>query len=357
MGTRQWLSVGTPQMDSTVPLVSVVVPTYRRPELLDRCLRALLAQEIPASDVELIVADDAECQATRGQVAAWAARARKRGIRLRYIPVVGTHGPAAARNTGWRTARGGIVAFTDDDCIPAPDWLCAGLAAFGPRICNNSNDEMSATGEDRVDGVSGRIIVPLPEAPSDYQKDTAWLAYAEFVTANCFYRRDALAAVGGFDERFALAWREDSDLHFTLMKQGARLITGHDAVVIHPARPAPWGISIHQQRKSMYNALLYKKHPTLYRTYIQSAPPWRYYGTVGTFAGLMLGLLTRRRPLARISVMLWLVLTLEFCMRRLRGTSKAPTHVAEMAVTSLLIPPLAVFWRLRGALKFRVWFL
>jgi len=49
--------------------------------------------------------------------------------------------------------------------------------------------------------------------------------------------------------------------------------------------------------------------------------------------------------------------TARFCARRLRGTSHAPRHVAEMAVTSALIPPLAIYWRLRGALAFHVWFI
>ena len=54
---------------------------------------------------------------------------------------------------------------------------------------------------------------------------------------------------------------------------------------------------------------------------------------------------------------LWLALTAQFCARRLRGTSHAPWHVAEMAATSALIPLLSVYWRLRGAVKFRVLFL
>lgn len=330
------------------PRVSVVVPTCRRPELLDRCLRALLAQDIPAPCFEVIVADDAAWFATCHQVEAWAARARAIGVCVRYARVTGAHGPAAARNAGWRAARGEIIAFTDDDCIPAPDWLCEGLAAFSP--CH-------AGGGSRVDGVSGGIVVPLPGAPTDYQRNAAHLATAEFVTANCFYRRDALTAVGGFDERFPLAWREDSDLHFRLLDRGARLVAAPAAVVTHPARPAPWGVSIRQQRKSMYNALLYKKHPRRYRERIQASPPWPYYATAGALAGAVLGLLTGHRTLARLAVALWLGLTLEFCARRLRGVSHAPGHVAEMAVTSLVIPPLAVFWRLRGALRFRVWFL
>ncbi|HEX6540150.1 MAG TPA: glycosyltransferase [Ktedonobacterales bacterium] len=349
-------------MGSCPPLVTVVVPTYRRAELLSRCLRALVAQDLPAHDFEVVVADDAACESTCYLLTLWAIRAGKHGLCLRYIPVTGIHhGPAAARNAGWRVARGRIIAFTDDDCIPAPDWLRTGLAAFGP-LTGHDEGACGATwpcpdGSERVDGVCGRIVVPLPERPSDYQRNAGQLAHAEFVTANCFYRREALAAVVGFDERFTQAWREDSDLHFRLMRQGARLVAAPHAIVTHPVRPAPWGISVRQQRKSMYNALLYKKHPDLYRKYIQSAPPWHYYATVGALGCAMLGLLARHRSLTPLATGLWLVLTLEFCARRLRGVSRAPKHVAEMVVTSLIIPPLAVFWRLRGALKFRVWFL
>src|SRR4051794_40410455 len=96
---------------------TIVVPTYRRPELLDRCLAALAAQDFPAESFELIVADDAASEATRRQVEGFAAGARPA---IRYLAVIGRHGPAAARNVGWRAARGEVVAFTDDDCIPEP---------------------------------------------------------------------------------------------------------------------------------------------------------------------------------------------------------------------------------------------
>jgi hypothetical protein len=59
-------------------------------------------------------------------------------------------------------------------------------------------------------------------------------------------------------------------------------------------------------------------------------------------------------PLALVAAGGWSILTARFCARRLRRTSHAPGHVAEMVATSALIPPLSVFWRLYGAWKFRV---
>ncbi len=273
-------------------------------------------------------------------MARWAERVAARGGTLRCVATAGGRGPAAARNAGWRAAGGEVIAFTDDDCVPEPGWLSAGVAALA----------------DGAVGASGRIVMPLPAVPTDYERNAAGLTRGEFVTANCFYRREALAAVGGFDERFTMAWREDSDLFFTLLERGGRLVFAPNAVVVHPVRPAHWGVSLGQQRKSLFNALLYKKHPTLYRQRIQRAPPWAYYGTVG--AGLVaIGGAVGGRRVGLGGAWLWLALTGRFCAKRLRGTSRAPRHVAEMVLTSALIPPLAVSWRLRGAVKFRVLFL
>jgi glycosyltransferase involved in cell wall biosynthesis len=249
--------------------------------------------------------------------------------------------PAAARNVGWRAARGEIIAFTDDDCLPDPGWLRAGLAAF----------------TDEVVAAWGAVHMPVPLLPTDYEKNAAQLAHAPFVTANCFVRRDALVALGGFDERFTSAWREDSDLFFSLLESHARIIHTPEAIVVHPIRPAPWGVSLRQQRKSLFNALLYKKHPALYRSYIQAMPPWRYYRIVSALLLSVGGAIIGAPGLTVGATGAWLLMTARFCVQRLSQTASTVGHIAEMIFTSVLIPPLSVFWRLRGALRFRVWFL
>jgi hypothetical protein len=107
----------------------------------------------------------------------------------------------------------------------------------------------------------------------------------------------------------------------------------------------------------VFDALLYKKHRGLYRKRIAARPPIRYYFAV---AALLLGLLggALLSPLiAVVGVLLWLSWTLWFALKRLRGASLAPRHVAEMMFTSALIPPLAIFWRLAGAWRYRVVFI
>ena len=199
--------------------------------------------------------------------------------------------------------------------------------------------------------------MPLPERPTDYERDTGGLARAEFATANTFVRRIALERVGGFDERFTRAWREDSDLMFALMEQAGPVIGAPLAKVVHPVRPAPWGVSIGQQAKVYFDALLYKKHQRLYRTRIRPQPPWHYYAAVLALLAVPIALLAGRPALAALAAAVWAGITASFCWRRLRGSSTAPSHVAEMIVTSIAIPPVSLYWRLRGALDFRVWFL
>lgn len=314
---------------------SVVIPTYRRPDLLARCLAAVASQAFDGSEYEVIVADDAADEATRRQVESLGGP-----VAIRYVAVAGGHGPAAARNRGWHAARGEVIAFTDDDTIPDPGWLAAGLAAI-------------AAG---ADAVVGRVIVPLRPRPTDYERNESGLERAEFVTANCFVRRDVLKAVGGFDERFTAAWREDSDLHFALIEHGFAVGRAADAVVVHPVRPARWGVSLRLQRKSQFDALLYRKHRPLFCERILPARPWNYYVTCQGLLGFATAGSAARWPLALAFAAGWAAMTLRFTARRLRNTSHAPRHVAEMVVTSTLIPVLSVFWRLVGAVRFRVWF-
>lgn len=318
--------------------VSIVVPTRGRPQLLNRCIASLVLQRFDSARFEIIVVDDGPSDETRDVVSGWAAHTAERGPQVTYIPSMGPHGPAAARNHGWRAARGAIIAFTDDDTIARTDWLNNGVRAF----------------EDGVDAVAGRIVMPLTGTPTDYELDAKNLETAEFVTANCFCRKQVLEDLGGFDERFRYAWREDSDLHFRLIDYHANIVREPKAVMMHPIRPAGWGVSLKQVKKVQFDALLFKKHPTLYRRKIRAKPRWDFYLTVGALLIGVVALLAGAGGLAMLSTLVWAGMTGRFFLQRLKHTSKAPGHIAEMAFTSILIPPLAVFWRAVGALRFRV---
>ncbi|KVH35380.1 glycosyltransferase family 2 protein [Burkholderia cepacia] len=324
------------------PVVSIVVPTYRRPDLLERCLDALCVQVFDPAAYEIVVVDDDPAGSARPVVDA--CRARLSDVpAIRYMTAPATQGPAGARNVGWRSACGALIAFTDDDTIADPTWLSQGAAAL--------------LAEPSAAAAAGRIDVPLRPRPTDYERDAAGLAHAEFATANCFVRRAALERVGGFDERFTRAWREDADLMFALREHAGPIVDAGTARILHPVRPARWGASIGQQSKVYFDALLYKKHRATYRRHIRPVPPWHYYAAVvaalGAIAGFAAGLPAQGVACAAV----WAMITAAFCARRLRGTQLTVSHVAEMIVTSIAIPPVSLYWRMRGALHFRVLFL
>ncbi|WP_136414526.1 glycosyltransferase family A protein [Herbaspirillum sp. ST 5-3] len=321
--------------------VSIVVPTRGRPQLLSRCIASLVLQRFDPERFEIIIVDDGPSDDTREVASGWAAHTAGSGPQITYIPSMGPFGPAAARNHGWRAARAPIIAFTDDDTIARSDWLKNGVRAF--------NEDVQV--------VCGRIVMPLNGTPTDYELDAKNLETAEFVTANCFCRKHVLEDLGGFDERFRFAWREDSDLHFRLLDYRANIRREPTAVMMHPIRPAGWGVSLSQVKKVQFDALLYKKHPTLYRRKIRPKPRWDFYLTVAALMVFVVALLVQSAGVALVAGLAWLFMTGRFCVRRLWNTSKSPKHIAEMIVTSILIPPLAVFWRAVGAFKFRVGFL
>ena len=132
----------------------------------------------------------------------------------------------------------------------------------------------------------GHVTVPRsPKAPTDNELMTLGLETAEFVTANAFVRRAALAARRRLRRTLRRAWREDSDLQFRLEDEVGPVGRASDAVVAHPVRGERWGASLRRQRNLVFDALLYKKHPQRYRARIRRSPPWNYYAIVALSAG------------------------------------------------------------------------
>lgn len=317
-------------------LISVVVPTYQRPDLLKRCLLALAEQELDASQYEILVVSDGPCMESKGCINEML---YKTVATIRYLCLPGKGGPAAARNLGWRNAAGSVVAFTDDDCIPASNWLTQIAQHFHNPLC-------------RV--IYGRVKVPTDHRRlTDFERQTARLETPAFVTANVACRKTVLEEVGGFDEQYKVAWREDSDLEFALLNNGEKPYYAPDCLVYHPVRTAPWGVSIKEQQKSLYNALLRKKYPLFYRLYIKESPPAYYYLSV---LGILCSLacFALREPVPATTCMIIALSGIAyFIYKRLYQNSLSPRHIIEMVLTSLCIPFLSLYWNWYGNYKFR----
>jgi histidinol-phosphate phosphatase family protein len=263
-------------------------------------------------------------------------------------------GPAAARNTGWRAAEpADWVAFLDDDVQVHPDWPAALAADLAGQ-------------PDRVAGVQGVIDVPLPadRRPTDWERGTAGLAGARWITADMAYRRTALLAAGGFDERFPRAFREDSDLALRLLDQGWELRRGTRRTT-HPVRPASRWASLKAQAGNADDVLMDRLHGRGWHRQAEAAPGRRRGHAVTTallgsaaLAGSASLLVPgpgriRWRRTALVTGAAWLASTAEFTVARVRPGPRTWTETTTMAMTSAIIPPLAIGHWLRGQRRHR----
>jgi glycosyltransferase involved in cell wall biosynthesis len=239
-------------------------------------------------------------------------------------------GPAAARNVGWAACTTEWVAFLDDDVDPPGDWaerLLVDLVTAAPD----------------VGGVQGGVIVPTGRQPTDWERSTKRLETSVWATADLAYRRAALCRVGGFDERFPRAYREDADLGLRVTGAGYRIVRGEHWVT-HPVRPVRWSQSIRSQRGNADDVLMRAVHGRRWRDRAQvpaGRRPWHLLTTALLVAGAV-------PPWRRPSLWVWAVLTADLARRRIQPGPRGAREVATMALTSVAIPPAATWWWLVG---------
>src|ERR671913_289229 len=125
---------------------------------------------------------------------------------------------------------------------------------------------------------------------------TAGRATSSWIPADLAYRRSALAAVGGFDERFPRAFREDSDLALRVMDTGARLVRG-ERWITHPVRPADRWVSVRVQAGNADDVLMRRLHGPDWRRRADAALGRRpQHLAVTAAAGAAARLMLARRP-------------------------------------------------------------
>jgi HAD superfamily hydrolase (TIGR01662 family) len=207
-----------------------------------------------------------------------------------------------------------------------------------------------------VAGVQGRVRVPLPgdRRPTDWERGTAGLAGATWITADLSYRRAALAAVGGFDERFPRAFREDADLGLRISTGQGRITTGRRWIT-HPVRPAgPWA-SVRQLAGNADDFLMRALHGSRWRERVR-APKGRrtrHLATAGSAVVGAVGLLAGRRRTAALGAVGWLLGTAELAGRRIAPGPRTRDEVGRMLATSVAIPFAATWHSIAGALRHR----
>jgi histidinol-phosphate phosphatase family protein len=315
----------------------VVIPTTGRASLA-RLLEALAAGDGPPPE-RVVVVDDRPPHEGGGL-----GGAIPDALRPSICLVRGDgRGPAAARNRGTRAGRATWVAFLDDDVVPDPGWrreLVRDLADAG----------------ERVGAVQGRVHVPAPgdRPPTDWERNVIGLEDARWATADMAYRRAALEATGGFDERFPRAYREDTDLGLRTTAAGWAIARGR-RTVCHPVGPATWRTSVRKQAGNADDALMDRLHGPGWRER-GGAPRGRrraHLATAGAGAAALALAGTGRPRLAAPAAAGWLAGTGELALRRILPGPRTPEEVATMAATSVAMPFAAATWWLRGATRAR----
>lgn len=194
------------------PLVSVVIPCYRQAHFLGKAIESVRAQTY--SNVEVIVVDDGSPDDVAAVV--------RRYPEVRLIRQE-NRGLSAARNAGFRASGGAYVLFLDAD-----DWLRPSAVEVGVRILTRAPDASFAAGGHQVTEPDGETLGQT-FAPRQGERPYADLLRGNHIGmhAAVLYRREALEAIGGFDE--ALPACEDYDLYLRL---SARFpVAFHDQVV------------------------------------------------------------------------------------------------------------------------------
>lgn len=259
--------------------VSVVVPSFDRPEPLQRCLDALARHHGVGRPVEVVVVDDGSPDPVSLDPSRWA-----RAFDLSIVRQDNA-GPAAARNRGVDTARGEIVAFTDDDCLPAPDWLARLVAAL-------ESEPGALVGGSTWNGLTGDTRAQASQAIVDlvYEHFNADAADSRFLASNNLAcRRADFERVGGFDEGFAVPGAEDRDLCDRWRSQIGPLSWIRDARVEHRHHQSlPQFLALHHR---------YGRGAWIY----QSLRRERGTGRIGDDLGFHHGL--PRRAMARLSAL------------------------------------------------------
>lgn len=308
---------------------AVIIPTFRRVDGLVRLVDALARQDTTAR-WEIVVVDDCSGTDIAGLVPALADRI---GVPLRVLSTPTNGGPAVARNIGWRASDAPLLAFLDDDVVPEPGWLSAGLNVFG---------DQSTLGV-----VQGRTT---PPQGVDLDALPLWSAWRDilapgpyFQGCNIFYRRDVLAAAGGFDEDIGW-WGEDTTVGWRAIEAGWDRGWAPNATVAHDVdwRGPGWYARMGWMEKNLM--LLAARHPGFRREAFWR--PWAYRRRDAAFflaAASVLGAHWWRPALVGAMPYLWLG----------RPSVRRPQFLRH-CIEALLVDLARASGQLAGSLRHRV---
>lgn len=243
-------SIGTAPEVAPYPLVSVIVPTCNRPELLDRCLHSICAQSYP--NVEIIVINDAGSSVEH-------VIAKNNGKpNIRYISHEVNKGASAARNSGLHQAKGDFIAYLDDDDEYLPEHLSVILESLSKSPFRFAYSRAQYLIENE-EGIEPKVQRQQPFSNIEYSRDL--LMIGNFIpTPTWVFERSLLSEVGYFDESFK-AW-EDWEWLIRASQVTDFLSIPQITVEVHQRSNDAGHLGvIHRPEMRKWFDLVYAKHP------------------------------------------------------------------------------------------------
>ena len=225
--------------------VSIIIPTFNGAARIRKCVEALLPQTA-AINAEILVVDDGSSDNTGDVVSSYS------GVRL--ISQANA-GPAAARNRGALEAKGTIILFTDDDCVPTSDWLAAMIKPFeDPNVVG-----VKGAYRTRQKSLVARFVQADYE---DRYRLMATLPEIDFVdTYAAAFRRDRFLEMNGYDTTFPVACAEDIELSYRMSERGWKMKFVPTAIVYHTHPDKFWLYMKKKYKFAFWRMLALRKNP------------------------------------------------------------------------------------------------
>jgi GT2 family glycosyltransferase len=246
------------------------VPAFNQPDGLRACLTALSLQSLPKGQFEVIVVDDGSEPPLAEVVRAFDDR-----LAVNYVRVA-NRGPATARNHGARAATGRYLAFTDHDCVPAPQWLAALLDGF-------ARNPACMLGGPKYNGLPGNVYSTAHQLASNFaehwfRERRSHSAYC--TTNNMAVPRERFVQIGGFNEALPFA-HEDREFGALWTERGFPICWVPAAVVVHNHR-LTLRTFLHQHYRYGVGAIEYRmtRRQAAVRTHVPFAGPGFHLGYV-----------------------------------------------------------------------------
>lgn len=229
--------------------VSVIIPCYNAERTILRTLEALDNQTVKG--FEVILADDG----SKDRTVSVAKSFKPKNFKL--IVLAEKHaGPAAQRNRGAEKAKGGVLLFTDSDCVPDKDWIKEMARPFQDKnIVGVSGTYRTLNNDKLIARFEGYEIAKRHER-------LARQKYIDFIGSfSAGYRKNIFKTFGGFSSDFKRADAEDPELSFKIAKAGYKMVFNPKAAVAHPHVSTLKKFWNQKFSRGYWRVLLYKKHP------------------------------------------------------------------------------------------------